>query len=117
MHAVVHHHEPAASGGEPNIRVPGEPQHGHMMVPVGNIGMVSIIATLHLGSGQVLQMLENGPFLGVILHVLEIKKIYQRIVNNVLSVLKLEKRYLHQNGVEFNQKIIGNQFRGTTQQK
>ena len=30
-----------------------------------------------------------------ILHVLEIKKIYQRIVNNVnLSVLKLEKRYL-----------------------
>ena len=36
---------------------------------------------------------------------LEIKKIYQRIVNNVdLSVLKLEKLYLHQNGVEFNQK-------------
>ena len=34
------------------------------------------------------------------LHVLEIKKIYQRIVNYInLSVLKLEKRYLHQNGV------------------
>ena len=59
-----------------------------------------------------------GPFHGVILQVLEIKKIYQCIVNNVnLSVLKLEKRYLHQNGVEFNQKLIGNQFRGITRQK
>ena len=51
--------------------------------------------------------------LWVTLHVLEIKKIYQRIVNNVnLSVLKLEKHYLHQNGVEFNQKIVAKQFRG-----
>ena len=47
-----------------------------------------------------------GPFQGVTLLVLEIKKIYQHIVNDVnLSVLKLEKRYLHQNGVEFNQKL------------
>ena len=38
----------------------------------------------------------SGPFQGVTLHVLEIKKIYQCIV--YLSVLKLEKRYLHQNG-------------------
>ena len=38
---------------------------------------------------------------------LEIKKIYQRIINNVnLSVLKLQKRYLHQNGVEFYQKYF-----------
>ena len=59
-----------------------------------------------------------GPFQWVILRVLEIKKIYQRVVNNVnLSVLKLEKRYLHQNGVEFDQKLIGNKFRGITRQK
>ena len=52
------------------------------------------------------------------LHVLEIKKIYQHIVNNAnLSVLKLEKRYLNQNGVEFHHKLIGNQFRGLTWQK
>ena len=45
----------------------------------------------------------SGPFQWVTLHVSEIKKIYQRIANNVnLSVLKLETRYLHQNGVEFN---------------
>ena len=51
----------------------------------------------------------SGPFQGVTLHVLEIKKIYQLIINNVnLSVLKLEKRYLHQNVVEFKQKLIGN---------
>ena len=48
------------------------------------------------------RVVHNGPFQGVTLHVLEIKKIYQLIVNYVnLSVLKLEKRYLHQNGVEF----------------
>ena len=41
--------------------------------------------------------------------------IIQFIVNNVnLSVLK---RYLHQNGLKLNQKFIGNQFRGLTQQK
>ena len=39
----------------------------------------------------------GGAFQWVTLHVLEIKKIYQRIVNNViLSVLKLETRYLHE---------------------
>ena len=55
----------------------------------------------------------SGPFPGVTLHILEIKKIYQHIVNNAnLSVLKLEKRYLHENGVEFCQKLNGNQFRG-----
>ena len=60
----------------------------------------------------------SGPFQWVTLHVLEIKKIYQRTVNNVnLSVLKLEKRYLHQNGVEFHHKLIGNQFRGISRQK
>ena len=54
-----------------------------------------------------------GPFQGVRLQVLEIKKIYQCIVNNVnLSVLKLEQRYLHQNGIEFHQKFIGNQIKG-----
>ena len=54
-----------------------------------------------------LMLQHSGPFQWVTLHVLEIKKIYQRIVNNVnLSVLKLEKRYLHQNGVELNQKLI-----------
>ena len=62
--------------------------------------------------------LHSGPFQEVTLHVLEIKKIYQCIVNYVnLSVLKLEIRYLHQNGIEFTQKFIGNQFRGLTQQK
>ena len=50
----------------------------------------------------------SGPFHWVTLHVLEIKKIYQRIVNYVyLSVLKLEKGYLHQNGIEFHQNFIG----------
>ena len=50
------------------------------------------------------------------LHVLEIKKICQRIVNYVNpSVLKLETRYLHQNGEEFNQ--IGNIFKGLCRQK
>ena len=45
------------------------------------------------GGGQI------ESFQGVILQVLGIKKIYQCIVNNTnLSVLKLEKRYLHQNG-------------------
>ena len=44
---------------------------------------------------------------------LNIKKIYEYIVNNAnLSVLNLEKRYLHQNGVDFCQKFIGNQYRG-----
>ena len=38
------------------------------------------------GGGQI------GQFQGVILHVLEIKKIYWRLINNVnLSVLKLKK--------------------------
>ena len=47
----------------------------------------------------------SSPFQWVTLHALEIKKIYQRTVNNVnLSVLKLEKRHLHQNGVEFHHK-------------
>ena len=60
----------------------------------------------------------SRPFPGVTLHILEIKKIYQHIENNVnLSVLKLEKRYLHQNGVEFNQKLIGNIVRGLCRQK
>ena len=60
----------------------------------------------------------SGPFHWVTLHVLEIKKIYQRIVNYVnISILKLEKRYLHQNGVEFHQQFIGNQIRGATRQK
>ena len=37
----------------------------------------------------------SGSFPGVTLHILEIKKIYQHIVNYAnLSVLKLEKRYL-----------------------
>ena len=46
-----------------------------------------------------------GPFQGVILQVLKIKKISQCIVSIVnLSVLKLEKRYLHQNWVQFKQK-------------
>ena len=59
----------------------------------------------------------SGPFQWVTRHVLEIKKIYQRIVNNVnLSVLNLEKRYLHQNGVEFDHTLIGNQFRGISRQ-
>ena len=50
--------------------------------------------------------------------VLEIKKIYQHIVCNVnLSVLKLVKRYLHQNGIELNQKLIGNQFRDIPRQE
>ena len=36
-------------------------------------------------------------------HILEIKKIHQHIINYVnISVLKLEKRYLHKNGVELN---------------
>ena len=51
----------------------------------------------------------SGPLPGVTLQILEIKKIYQCIANNVnLSVLKLEKRYLHQNGIEFNQNFVGN---------
>ena len=33
MHAVVHHHEPAAGGGELNIGVPGKPEDGDMVVP------------------------------------------------------------------------------------
>ena len=38
---------------------------------------------------------------------LNIEKIYQQIVNNVnISVLKSQKPYLHQNGVEFYQKLI-----------
>ena len=57
----------------------------------------------------------SGPFPGVTLH--EIKKIYQHIINIVnLSVLKLEKRYLHQNGVEFNKKLLGNIVRGLCRQ-
>ena len=60
----------------------------------------------------------TGPFQGVSLRVLEIKKIYQRIINYVnLSVLKLKKRYLHQNGVEFRQQFIGNQIMGATREK
>ena len=44
---------------------------------------------------------------------LKIRKIYEHIVNNInLSVLKLEKRYLHENEVEYCQELIGNQFRG-----
>ena len=44
-------------------------------------------------------MIQSGPFQGSQQHVLEIKKIYEGIVNNVnLSVLKLLKRHLHQNG-------------------
>ena len=54
----------------------------------------------------------SGPIQWVTLHVLEIKKISQCIVNNVnLSVLKLEKRPLHKNGVEFYKKLIGNQYK------
>ena len=54
----------------------------------------------------------SGPFPGVTLHIIEIKKIYQLIANNAnLSVLKLEKRSLHQNGVEFREELIGNQSR------
>ena len=42
-----------------------------------------------------------GPF-----QVLKTKKIYQRILNYVnLSVLMLEKLYLHQNGVEYPQEF------------
>ena len=56
--------------------------------------------------------------LKILVHILEIKKIYQHIVNNVnLPVLKLEKCYLHQNGVEFHWKLIGNQLRGVCRQK
>ena len=33
VHAVVHHHEPAAGGGELNIGVPGKPEDGDMVVP------------------------------------------------------------------------------------
>ena len=47
--------------------------------------------------------LRSNPFQGLTPQVLEINKIYQRILNYVtLSILKLEKRYLHQNGVEFH---------------
>ena len=49
---------------------------------------------------------------------LNIKKIYEYIVNNTnLSVLKLEKRYLHQTGLEFHHKLIEEQFRGQTRNK
>ena len=34
VHGVVHHHEPPAGRGEADIGVPGEPEHGHVMVPV-----------------------------------------------------------------------------------
>ena len=48
--------------------------------------------------------------------VLVIKKIYQRVVNNVnLSVLKLQRRYLHQNGVEFQHKLNAIIFVGLAQ--
>ena len=42
---------------------------------------------------------------------------YRKYIIINLSVLKLEKRNLHQNGVELHQKFIGNQISGATRQK
>ena len=52
----------------------------------------------NLKSGKVWEIIQRGG----------VKDLEAKLNNVNLSVLKLEKRYLHQNGEEFDQKLIGN---------